>query len=154
MDMDADLAREWIAAARSLQQTMAQFRATAGNERRSAPPASAAATNTGHIVMRQESSRVPWLLHIAVTSAILCAVLSIITLLGGGMLYLNMKDHLDAIYMMAPQLKPTESIAHEHHYSDTQAVQPGARIGQPDRSIQQPDDRAAAGIAVSAPAGP
>jgi hypothetical protein len=48
---------------------------------------------------------------LSVFSAIFCAVLSLITILavlGGGMLYLNMKDHLDAIYMMAPQLnQPT-----------------------------------------------
>lgn len=44
-------------------------------------------------------------LSIAITCTILCCVLSIATIIGGTILYLNMKDHLDAIYMIAPQIQ-------------------------------------------------
>lgn len=124
--MDAELAREWIAAARSLQGTMERFQQLP--HRRAIDATAGMATNTGHIEVRLEGGKVPWLLQVSVTATILCAVLSIITLLGGGMLYLNMKDHLDAIYMMAPQLQP-ETMRHEHHHSDPQAQDPASRPG-------------------------
>jgi hypothetical protein len=101
--MDPSLAREWIDAARKLQATMEQF-----PQRRAADGAPQVAAHSGNVTIEVKDSLVPRLVWLAVFSAVLCAVLSIITLLGGGMLYLNMKDHLDAIYMMAPQLaKPT-----------------------------------------------
>jgi hypothetical protein len=103
MDLDPELAREWIAAARSLQATMERF-----PQRRAADNAPTSNTQTGNVSVRVEDHATPRLMMLSVFSAVLCAVLSIITLLGGGMLYLNMKDHLDAIYMMAPQLNQTE----------------------------------------------
>ena len=64
-----------------------------------------------HIVVTNESkSDTSKAMHTAVTAAVVAGVLAIITLLGGGMLYLNMKDHLDAIYMIAPTL--------QHHLTD------------------------------------
>lgn len=57
------------------------------------------------VVTNESKSDASRMMHTAVTSAILCAVLSIIMMVLGGMLYLNMKDHLDAIYMMAPSLQ-------------------------------------------------
>lgn len=59
-----------------------------------------------HIVVTNESkSDTSRAVHTAVTSAIVAAVLSIITLIGGIILYVDMKDHVDAIYMMAPALQ-------------------------------------------------
>lgn len=103
MEMDPELAREWIAQARRLQDTMERVQA-----RRVTDHLPQIASQTGNVTVEVKDGVVPRLIWLAVFSAVLCAVLSIITLLGGGMLYLNMKDHLDAIYMMAPQLaKPT-----------------------------------------------
>jgi hypothetical protein len=106
MDMEPELAREWIAAARSLQGTMESFQLREAMVNR---PAGVAA-QTGNISVNVEDPRTQRLVLLSVFSAVLCALLSIITLagmIGGTILYLNMKDHLDAIYMMAPQLKPT-----------------------------------------------
>lgn len=116
MELDPQLAREWIAAADRLQRTMEAF-----PERRATDARPGVHTSAGNIIVRLEDSKTPRLMLLAVFSAALCAVLSIITLLGGGMLYLNMKDHLDAIYMMAPQLKPPEPARHEHHHPDPAA---------------------------------
>lgn len=109
MDMDAELAREWIGAARSLQGTMKDH-LDAMHDQARRPPGLAA--QAGNISVNVEDPRTQRLVMLSVFSAVLCAVLSIITVmavLGGGILYLNMKDHLDAIYMMAPQLnQPAE----------------------------------------------
>lgn len=68
-----------------------------------------------HIVVTNESkSDTSRAMHTAVTAAVVAGVLAIITLLGGGMLYLNMKDHLDAIYMMAPSLQQHATKDHAH----------------------------------------
>lgn len=102
MEMDPELAREWIAAARRLTTTMEERLPTQQSD------VPHVAAHSGNVTIEVKDGLVPRLVWLAVFSAVLCAVLSIITLLGGGMLYLNMKDHLDAIYMMAPQLaKPT-----------------------------------------------
>lgn len=98
MDMDPELAREWIAAARSLQATMESF-----PQRRTGDNAGHTA-QAGNVSVTVTDAKTERMVTLSVFSAVLCAVLSIITILGGGMLYLNMKDHLDAIYMMAPQL--------------------------------------------------
>lgn len=112
MEMEPELVRRWIDEAQKLQTTMERFR-----ERRAGDGSPGVNTQAGNIIVRLEDSKTPRLVLLAVFSAALCAVLSIITLLGGGILYLNMKDHVDAIYMVAPQLQP-ESMTHEHHHSD------------------------------------
>ena len=99
MEMDPELAREWIDAARKLNKTMERL-----PQSRMPDGLGSFAAQTGNVTVEVKDGLVPRLVWLAVFSAVLCAVLSIITLLGGGMLYLNMKDHLDAIYMMAPQL--------------------------------------------------
>lgn len=69
------------------------------------------------MVTNEAKSDLPWLMHMSVTAAIVSMVLTIITLIGGGMLYLNMKDHLDAIYMVAPSLQhqlETKDTSHVH----------------------------------------
>lgn len=116
MEMDPELVRRWIDEAKNLQSTMERFQ-----QRRATDGQPGVSTQAGNIIVRLEDSKTPRLVLLAVFSAALCAVLSIITLLGGGMLYLNMKDHLDAIYMMAPQLKPPEPARHEHHHPDPAA---------------------------------
>lgn len=70
------------------------------------------------VVTNEAKSDTPWLMHAAVTSAIVSMVLTLITLIGGGMLYLNMKDHLDAIYMIAPQLQPPHAPPENRHETD------------------------------------
>lgn len=99
-DMDPELIRDWIRAADQHRTTMEKFL----QQRRAADQPANMHAQTGNVSVQVADTLVPRLMLLAVFSAVLCAVLSIITLLGGGMLYLNMKDHLDAIYMMAPQL--------------------------------------------------
>lgn len=102
MDMDPQLAREWIDAARSLQSTMERF-----PQRRATDHVPNVAAQTGNISFNVDESKTQRMLWLSVFSVVLCALMSLITiaaLIGGGMLYLNMKDHVDAIYMMAPQL--------------------------------------------------
>ena len=101
MDMDPELAREWIAAARSLQATMERL------PRRADDQLAQNTNRTGDVSVNVEDGKAARMMTLALFSAVLCAVMTVITvvaLLGGGMLYLNMKDHVDAIYMMAPQL--------------------------------------------------
>ena len=124
MDMDPELAREFIAAARGLQETQQLLLERLPHRRASDMLPASATAQAGNVAVEMRNSDVPRMMSVAVHSAVLCAVLSIITIIGGGMLYLNMKDHLDAIYMMAPQLtKPTGDKAHEHHHSDAEAEQ-------------------------------
>ena len=69
------------------------------------------------VVTNEAKQSAPWMMHLSVSAAILSTVLTLLTLIGGGMLYLNMKDHLDAIYMVAPSLQhqiTTNEAAHEH----------------------------------------
>ena len=71
-------------------------------------------------------------LTIAVCCAVFSAVMFLASLIGFGMLYLNMKDHLDAIYMVAPELHQElnhERQAVQHHHPDS-APAPAASIGQ------------------------
>jgi hypothetical protein len=106
MELDPGLMREWIEAARALQNTMERF-----PQRHATDGQPSATMHTGNVSVRVDDGKTHRLMLLSVFSAIFCAVLSLITILavlGGGMLYLNMKDHLDAIYMMAPQLnQPT-----------------------------------------------
>lgn len=68
-----------------------------------------------HIVVTNESkSDTSRAMHTAVTAAVVAGILAIVTLIGGGMLYLNMKDHLDAIYMMAPSLQQQAAKDNNH----------------------------------------
>lgn len=103
MDIDpktVDALRECVSA---LRETKDELRSTRG------PNA------VQHIVVTNESkSDTSRAMHTAVTAAVVAGVLAIITLLGGGMLYLNMKDHLDAIYMMAPSLQQQAAKDHAH----------------------------------------
>ena len=124
MEMDPELVRRWIDEAKNLQATMERFQ-----QRRATDGQPGVNTQAGNIIVRLEDSKTPRLVLLAVFSAALCGVLSIITLLGGGMLYLNMKDHLDAIYMVAPQLQ-SESPAHEHHHPDPAAEGHGQHVDQ------------------------
>lgn len=119
MEMDPELVRRWIDEAKNLQSTMERFQ-----QRRATDGAAGVSTQAGNIIVRLEDSKTPRLVLLAVFSAALCGVLSIITLLGGGMLYLNMKDHLDAIYMIAPQLN-TEATTHEHRHPEPAAEEAG-----------------------------
>lgn len=110
MDVDPGLMREWIDQARALQATMERFPQRSSTDV-NPPAAPNVGAQTGNISVRIDDGKTHRLMLLAVFSAVFCAVLSLITILavlGGGMLYLNMKDHLDAIYMMAPQLnQPT-----------------------------------------------
>lgn len=102
MDMDPQLVREWIDAARSLQSTMERF-----PQRRATDHQPTGATQTVNNSVSVDESKTQRMLWLSVFSVVLCSLMSLITivaLVGGGMLYLNMKDHVDAIYMMAPQL--------------------------------------------------
>jgi hypothetical protein len=102
MDMDPELAREWISAARQLQATMERL-----PQRRASDHTAHVAAQTGNISVNVDDGKTQRWVWLSVFSAVLCAVLSVITIvavLGLGMLFLNMKDHLDAIYMIAPQL--------------------------------------------------
>lgn len=111
MELDPQLARDWIDAARSLQATMERFPPRTGGE-----VGPGVATSAGNITIRVEDGKTPRMMLIAAFSAALCAVLFAIAVPVGVTLYLNMKDHLDAIYMMAPQLQ--QGIDHEHHHPD------------------------------------
>jgi len=105
MDLDPELAREWITTARSLQATMEHFR-----ERHPSGWPSGVAAQTGNISVSVDDSKTQRMLWLSLFSVVLCGLMTVITivaLVGGGMLYLNMKDHVDAIYMMAPQLNKT-----------------------------------------------
>lgn len=85
----------------ALRQTVAAL-----NETKEELRSSRSANTVQRIMVTNEAkSDTPWLMHMSVTAAIVSMVLTIITLIGGGMLYLNMKDHLDAIYMVAPALQ-------------------------------------------------
>lgn len=119
MEMDPELVRQWITTAKGLEAAMERF-----HQRRATDGQPGVNTQAGNIIVRLEDSKTPRLVLLAVFSAALCAVLSIITLLGGGMLYLNMKDHLDAIYMIAPQLN-TEATTHEHRHPEPAAEEAG-----------------------------
>jgi len=102
--MDPQLAREWIETAKRLQGTLESF----PHRRASDSLPAGIAAQTGNVTVEVKDNSVPRAMSIAVHSAVLCAVLSMITLIVGSMVVLNMKDHLDAIYMIAPQLnKPT-----------------------------------------------
>lgn len=59
-------------------------------------------------VTMQDNKRVT----VAMCCAIFSAVLFVATIIVGSILYLDMADHLDAIYMMAPQLHQALSHAH------------------------------------------
>lgn len=122
MELEPELVRQWITTAQGLQAAMDRFQ-----QRRATDGAPAVGAQSGNITIRVEDSKTPRLVLLAVFSAALCGVLAIITLLGGGMLYLNMKDHLDAIYMVAPQLQP-ETSKHEHHHPDPAAEEAGRQL--------------------------
>lgn len=113
MDLDPELVREWIGKADRLAEALDRLPRRASD---------GVTTQAGNIIVRVEDGKTPRLVLLAVFSAALCAVLSVVTLIGGGMLYLNMKDHLDAIYMMAPQLKPEPN--HVDHHPDPAAPAP------------------------------
>ena len=71
-------------------------------------------------------------LTIAMCCAVFSAVMFLASLIGFGMLYLNMKDHLDAIYMIAPELH--QELTHErqavqHHHPDA-APGTGTSVGK------------------------
>lgn len=80
-------------------------------EARKAPPVPN--TNTQHIVVHQAEppKPSPWHAWACVTAVIVMAVMTCVL----GMMFLDlsrkydrMQDHLSAIYMMAPQLKPKD----------------------------------------------
>jgi hypothetical protein len=60
----------------------------------------------------QDSKRVT----VAVCCAIFSAVMFLAMVIIGSVLYIDMADHLDAIYMIAPSLNhPTPGVTHEQH---------------------------------------
>ena len=72
---------------------------------------------------------------IAMCCAVFAVVLFLATVIFGGQVLLNMKDHLDAIYMVAPQLRQETS-----HVTRAPTMPPlhGQREGS---GVSQPDDR-------------
>lgn len=107
MDLDPELVREWIGKADRLAEALDRLPRRASD---------GVTTQAGNIIVKVEDGKTPKLVLLAVFSAALCAVLSVVTLINGVNLYLNMKDHLDAIYMMAPQLK--QGTDHVDHHPD------------------------------------